>query len=134
MSFPASMRVGSLEVLAAAAAFAVFALRTGRAPAATQSSPSPAIELEVTERGRSRRVEAICPLVVGRATDADLLLMDSEVSRRHARFESEGGALFVTDLQSSNGTFLNGRRIQKREAVRAGDEVDVGTARIVLIG
>ncbi|MFN2528207.1 MAG: FHA domain-containing protein [Candidatus Baltobacteraceae bacterium] len=135
MTFAAAMRSGSVEAMLALAAFAFFALRGGRAlsPVAMPERPL-ALELEVLERGRSRRVEGLCPLVVGRATDADLLLMDPEVSRRHARFESEGEAVFITDLQSSNGTTLNGQRIRESREVRPGDRIDIGAARIVFLG
>ncbi|MBC5815260.1 MAG: FHA domain-containing protein [Candidatus Eremiobacteraeota bacterium] len=135
MTFAAAMRAGSVEAVLALAAFAVFALRGGRALAPSASPDRPlAIELEVIERGRSRRVEGLCPLVVGRATDADLLVMDPEVSRRHARFESDGAVVFITDLQSSNGTTLNGQPIRESIELRPGDRIDVGSARIVFLG
>ena len=135
MTFAAAMRAGTVEAVLALAVFAVFALRAGRVPAPSASPERPlAIELEVIERGRSRRVEGLCPLIVGRATDADLLLMDPEVSRRHARFESDGNAVFITDLQSSNGTALNGQRIRESIEVRAGDHIDIGSARITFLG
>lgn len=135
MSLAAAMRAGSVEALLAVAAFAVFALRGGRALAPSAAPERPlAIELEIFERGRSRRVEGLCPLVVGRATDADLLLLDPDVSRRHARFETDGDAVFLTDLQSSNGTALNGRQIGESIEVRPGDQILIGAARIVFLG
>ncbi len=135
MTFAAAMRSGSIEAVLALGAFAVFALRRGRGFTAAAMPDRPlAVELEVVERGRSRRVEGLCPLVMGRATDADVLLMVPEVSRRHARFESDGEAVFITDLQSSNGTILNGQRIRESIEVRPGDRIDVGAARIVFLG
>ena len=138
MTFPAAMRLGSLEVVAAVALFAVFALRrpaSGAKNLPEQASLVPAVvELEITERGRSRRVELSTPVTIGRSTEADVLLMDPEVSRRHVRIEEDGGAVFVTDLRSSNGTFLNGRRIGESIELRAGDEIDAGAARIVFVG
>jgi len=135
VTFAAAMRVGSVEAVLALAAFAVFALRGGRALAPPASPDRPlAIELEVIERGRSRRVEGLCPLVVGRATDADLLVLDPEVSRRHARFESDGDGVFIADLNSSNGTTLNGQQIRESIELRPGDRIDVGAARIVFLG
>ncbi|MBV9737455.1 MAG: FHA domain-containing protein, partial [Candidatus Eremiobacteraeota bacterium] len=85
-------------------------------------------------RDGRRRVEGSCPFVVGRSSDADLLLWDPEVSRRHARFENDGRTVFVSDLYSSNGTFLNGRRVVEPIEVRPGDSVDVGSVRITFLG
>lgn len=73
-----------------------------------------------------------CPIgrgrvVVGRGLEAVLRLDGDGVSRFHARLErSEGGALVVSDLGSSNGTFLNGRRVSRPEALHDGDRVRFG--------
>lgn len=137
MTFAAAMRLGSLEVVAALALFAAFALRRPGGMPAGESAEAAApllIELEVAERGRSRHVEASSPLVIGRSTAADVLVMDPEVSRRHAQLDVDGGTVFLTDLNSSNGTFLNGRKIGDSIEVRPGDTIDVGTARIVFVG
>ena len=135
MTFAAWMRLGSLEALIATAAFAVFAFRMQRDRAGSRTlDQRAAISLEITERGHARRVEAISPLIVGRSTEAGLMIMDPEVSRRHALFESDGDAVFISDLQSRNGTYVNGRQIRESIEVRPGDEIDVGAARIILVG
>ncbi|MBV9277222.1 MAG: FHA domain-containing protein [Candidatus Eremiobacteraeota bacterium] len=138
MTFSAHMRLGSVGALVAMAAFAVAAFRTRRPTAALgfsgASESEVKIELEVVERDGRRRVEGSCPFVVGRSSDADLLLWDPEVSRRHARFENDGSTVFVSDLHSSNGTFLNGRRVVDAIEVRPGDEIDVGTVRLMFLG
>ena len=137
MTFPAAMRLGSLEMVAAMAVFAIFAFRRGAggvADAPAAQAAEQAVELEISERGRSRRVEGSTPLVIGRSTEADVLVMDPEVSRRHAQLEADGDAVFLTDLRSSNGTFLNGRRIGESIELRPGDEIDIGAVRIVFIG
>ena len=54
------------------------------------------------------------------------------MSRRHARFESQNGIVYVEDLHSRNGTFLNGRRVGEAIEVRDGDAVDVGTTRLLV--
>ena len=127
------MRLGSLGALLAMTTFAVAALRTRRLPTAAVAIMVK-IELEVAERDGRRRVEGSCPFVVGRSSDADLLLWDPEVSRRHARFENDGRTVFVSDLHSSNGTFLNGRRVVEAIEVRPGDCIDVGAVRITFLG
>ena len=51
------------------------------------------------------------PLVVGRNPDVDVVINDSNVSRRHAEFWRTSDGVAVRDLQSTNGTFVNGHRI-----------------------
>ena len=63
---------------------------------------------------------------VGRALDNDIVLESGEVSRHHARFEHAGDQMRLVDLNSTNGTRVNGRTIQSHP-VRAGDEVTFGT-------
>ncbi|MGZ3426628.1 MAG: FHA domain-containing protein [Polyangia bacterium] len=62
---------------------------------------------------------------VGRAVDNELVFDDPSLSRKHARVHRESGRLEVEDLGSSNGTFVNGRRIG-RGAVSPGDVVRFG--------
>ena len=68
--------------------------------------------------------------VVGRGADADLRLADTGVSRSHAQLLVEGDIVRVVDLESTNGTIVNGRRV--REAVLSdGDRLDVGATSLV---
>lgn len=64
--------------------------------------------------------------IVGRARECDLSLAVAHLSRRHARLFFEGPALWVEDLGSANGTFLNGRRVD-RAPIRGGDELAFDT-------
>ena len=134
MTFPAQMRLGSLEAVAALAAFALVSLRSARLPAAASiASRMMRIQLDIAEHGRTRRVAAVLPATVGRSAEADVLILDPEVSRRHALFDAEGNVIFLTDLGSSNGTFLNGKKVTQAIEVRAGDQIDVGTARMTFL-
>lgn len=54
-------------------------------------------------------------VTLGRAPECDLIVADPSVSRRHALLEAEAGLLRVTDLESANGTRVNGRRITTAE-------------------
>jgi FHA domain len=66
-------------------------------------------------------------LILGRErATADLVIEDPGVSRRHARVLPDNGALVVEDLGSSNGTYVNGRRISGPVEVADGDEVQLG--------
>jgi hypothetical protein len=132
-AFDRQMRIGSLEVTAALAAVALLAARPRVRAAAEIGSLTPMeLELQILERGGERRYQGRPPLELGRAKEADVVLHDPEVSRRHARFESREGVVYVEDLGSSNGTFLNGRRVHEAIEVRRGDEIDVGTTRIAV--
>lgn len=66
-------------------------------------------------------------VVIGRSKDCDVSVADGNVSRRHAEVGRAGDGFEVRDLDSTNGTLVNGRRI-RREAVGEGDEITVGTS------
>jgi two-component system cell cycle response regulator len=69
-------------------------------------------------------------VVIGRAVDTDIRLRDGGVSRRHARIVLNQGALCIEDLDSANGTLLNGDRI-KRAVLRDGDHIQMGSTTIL---
>jgi predicted component of type VI protein secretion system len=64
--------------------------------------------------------------VIGRREDCDLRIPVHDVSRKHARLIREGDQLRIEDLGSSNGTHLNGQRIERDAIVQAGDSIQVG--------
>ena len=70
----------------------------------------------ITERGT----------VFGRSPPADIVLNDSEVSRAHCRFMVGNGGLLLADLNSTNGTFLDGTRVRGEIAVPVGSIVKLG--------
>jgi len=65
------------------------------------------------------------PLSIGRETGNLLQLQDNEVSRRHAEIRRVGGAFVLDDLKSSNGTFVNNRRVE-RAGLAGGDRLQIG--------
>ena len=73
-----------------------------------------------------RRVIDGAGLVVGRTTPADLIVADSEVSRSHCRVELRNGKALVTDLGSTNGTYVNGERIAAPTVLPVGGLLQVG--------
>jgi pSer/pThr/pTyr-binding forkhead associated (FHA) protein len=131
VTFPALMRIDSLELLGVLAAASVLAAWPRGRPAA-QVPAAVRATLRVLGLGQERRLEATCPLVIGREREADVVLGDPEVSRRHAALDVQGGIVFLRDLESSNGTFLNGRRVRSAIELLEGDEIDVGTTRLVV--
>ena len=71
-------------------------------------------------------------MVLGRDPKCDHVLDFPMVSWRHARIDRDGASLFVEDLKSSNGTFINGMLIRERTAVKPGDVVGLGSYRFSL--
>lgn len=63
------------------------------------------------------------PLQIGRTTDCDITLPDSSVSRHHARLSLDEDTLLIEDLGSANGTLVNGKLVEGKQALRDGDEL-----------
>lgn len=71
-------------------------------------------------------VDSGAPLNVGRMPDCDLVIDDPSVSKHHARIEWDGKDASIEDLQSSNGTRLNGDALNIKLVVRDGDTIEFG--------
>ena len=69
-------------------------------------------------------------VTVGKSDNADIVLADPGVSRLHAIVEPLGGGWAVRDLDSTNGTWVNGRRLAAERPLRNGDEIRVGETRL----
>lgn len=69
--------------------------------------------------------------LVGRHEKCDLRLVDSMVSRNHCIILGEGKRFVVKDLESRNGTWVNGRKIKNRRHVKEGDVIQIGPFRLV---
>ena len=90
-------------------------------------------------RGRSatttlRLADGVTSL--GRHDDCIIRIKSSQVSRRHCEIIDSDGRLTLRDLGSSNGTFVNGKRVIGQQALKVGDEVTVGsvTLRVATLG
>ena len=90
-------------------------------------------------RGRSatttlRLAEGVTSL--GRHDDCLIRIKSSQVSRRHCEIIDGDGELTVRDLGSSNGTFVNGKRVLGKQSLKVGDELTVGsvTLRVATLG
>jgi len=71
-------------------------------------------------------------LILGRTTNCDIFIPDSRMSRRHARIFFEADAIYLEDLGSHNGSFVNGERIGT-SLLRVGDELRCGSTELRLI-
>ena len=69
---------------------------------------------------------------VGRATRADFSVDAALVSRVHCRLTAGATEIEVVDLGSTNGTFVNGERIDKRRTVKSGDRIGVGRVEFIV--
>jgi pSer/pThr/pTyr-binding forkhead associated (FHA) protein len=144
VSTAATLRIGSLEITLALVLFGACVSRFGatslrRAPTAqtlrveleVQDAPGTAVPVRSVELTLGDGLPAA---LVGRSSAAAVGLLDPEVSRRHAQLEYVRGVLYLTDLGSSNGTFLNGRRLRDEGIeVQVGDDIDVGNARLKVL-
>ena len=65
---------------------------------------------------------------LGRSRQCDVVLNDPNVSRQHAEIRPRGGSWVLSDLGSTNGSCLNGRRIDSPEVLKRGDEIELGTS------
>ncbi|MFN3165755.1 MAG: ATP-binding protein [Phycisphaeraceae bacterium] len=71
------------------------------------------------------------PQLIGRSSEA-IVLSDQTISRRHAELTPEGdGTWYIRDLQSANGTFVNGVRVTDRRKLKLGDQVRTGNTLMI---
>ena len=72
-------------------------------------------------------------LTIGTSVTSDVVIgADTRVSRLHAAVESLSGGWWIRDLDSTNGTFLNGARISGSRRLRSGDEIRIGETTLIL--
>src|SRR5580692_2671524 len=71
---------------------------------------------------------------VGSGGENDLVIDLTTVSRRHAIIRRDSGGYSIADQGSTNGTFVNGRRIKRATSINPGDEISFGAARFAMLG
>lgn len=77
--------------------------------------------------GAGRKLRVTDGVVIGRDDDAEIFIEESGISRRHAVVRVSGSVVSIEDLQSRNGTFVNGTRIRSC-VLTSGDHVQLGTS------
>ena len=84
------------------------------------------VSLTLIEGGKSVAVRPRLPTVIGRNTEADMQVPDSQVSRRHCELYEYEGQLAVRDVGSVNGTMVNGHKIEQDTFLSTGDTLGIG--------
>ena len=85
------------------------------------------VDIEKGAKGiRGLHVDILGPVVVGHSPSSDIVIEEPYVSAPHARFTLQGPALVLEDLNSTNGTLVNGHPIGQPVTLRDGDDIQVG--------
>ena len=95
------------------------------------------MHVRLLERGPSaeqtREIAVTGPeFLIGRGTDCDLRLRESAVSRHHCILRTAADGVTLTDLGSSNGSYVNGQRVVSQAALRSGDTLKLGSREFVV--
>lgn len=90
------------------------------------------LEIINSGNGRDLKEGSIIPirsdLSIGRKDSNSVILTDQHVSGNHAKIVVRNNGLFLEDLNSTNGTYLNGKKISSRTKLNNKDEIRIGTA------
>jgi pSer/pThr/pTyr-binding forkhead associated (FHA) protein len=80
--------------------------------------------------GTGNEYDVAQAVILGRLDSNDIPVKDTKASREHAKIYKQGDRFAIVDLNSSNGTFVNGERITKY-LLEPGDEISIGTVRLL---
>ncbi len=91
--------------------------------------------LHQNDTGRNYRIDEGVVVTIGRAFDNSVLIEDASVSRHHAAIRWKEGAIFLIDLASTNGSYVNGEKAEENYFYRLdyGDEVKIGNVSFAII-
>lgn len=97
---------------------------------------SPMLIIESGQLAGQRWLVDSDSVVIGREVGlADLLLPERQVSRRHAKIERTPSGFMLSDLDSKNGTFLNGKEVKEASPLQDGDEIQIALCvKIAFVG
>ena len=103
-------------------------------PASDNASSQPRIIIELKGEAIKELPLDKDQMVLGRDKKCDIHLDDRGLSRKHAMLESRGGAIWISDLGSSNGTYVNGEPITSSICLHSGDTISIGLYHVRLEG
>jgi len=83
-----------------------------------------------TEEGKE--IPLLKVTTIGRAVDSDIVIDDPYLSSKHALIYKKGNSLYIQDLKSTNGTFLNGVKIRKPVKLKENDVLVLGSKKYIL--
>ena len=101
--------------------------QTGVTLTDAQAVPAPSIQVQAGDESRTFHAD----FTVGRI--GTLAIADDYASNNHARFQIAHGFWFVKDLGSTNGTWLNGRRIHAAQRLKKGDKIKIGHTVVIVL-
>jgi pSer/pThr/pTyr-binding forkhead associated (FHA) protein len=90
-------------------------------------------KLVLESGGEKRELKLTGRVTIGRAQHASVCIDDKTLSREHTEIYPEQGRFLVRDLESKNGTFLNGSLVRQAEPLKHGDRIRVGPATFVFL-
>lgn len=105
-----------------------------RRPLARKERPSSHLTVVEPAQHRGRSFSLADEVTVGRAAGCQVTLDDDYASQLHARIFRRDGALYVEDLGSTNGTYLNTRKVSAPMALKRGDRLKIGGTVMELTG
>jgi two-component system, NtrC family, response regulator AtoC len=97
-----------------------------------QQAPVASLVLVEEERSSIHALPGDGMLLIGRGAEADIQLATELASRKHARLLVADGVVRIVDLDSHNGTFVNGERLEGARALETGDVISIGAATLVM--
>ena len=97
--------------------------------AAKTSLPPPEVEVYENEK-LAQKISLTKNIVIGRSPASDIVVKEAKVSRKHAEIQIINGKYILIDLESSNGTFVQGKKI-KEHTLQSGEQIGVGTVKLI---
>ncbi|WP_312178906.1 DUF3662 and FHA domain-containing protein [Arthrobacter sp.] len=123
-----SLKPGSLEIDSTTEKSRVASPRHPQPPAPRQSPTRMQPVLDIDGQRYSLNATSV---VLGRSSEADILVDDTGVSRRHLEIRTENGTVRAVDLGSTNGSYVNGQKVQGETILTDGSTITMGRTRIV---
>src|SRR5688572_31711457 len=85
-------------------------------------------QLTINEKGGPSRQESFekTEITIGRVQGNDVILPKGNISKRHSRIVLKDGKFIIVDLKSTNGTYVNGKKITAPQVIKATDKIYIG--------